>query len=227
MTDEQVDAMIFELIAFFDSYHFYEISQDLIKMINDKSTQNFQIHSAKIKLFFKQYKEVIEICDNILKINKNCVEALRLRGDAYYFLDNLFDSEENYTALIRKMNKEDTFDLSMLYRLGMAYIRRKTWSDAKTVFTRILRINSNYAFGWRNLGLAYMRLEEFIQAEEALNEANLLDIDNPDNWGFLCLFCLMNNRVPQALECLNELKKVKYSNEEILVEIAEKFYDNR
>lgn len=152
-------------------------------------------------------------------------ECYTLRGNAYYMKNNLFNSAEDYVKAIRKRSKNQEYDLKMLYRLGYTFIKRQTWDDAKTVFVEILKINPNFSFAWRYLGLSLMRLGNHTSAEEALSEANLLDIENYENWGFLTLFCLKEERKYQAIECLNELFKTKYSNIEILEEIAESFYN--
>jgi len=109
----------------------------------------------------------------------------------------------------------------MLYRLGITYIKRKTWDDARVVFSKLIK--ENFGFAWRYLGLAYTRLEQYEFAEEALNEANLLDIENHEVWRYLTLYSLLTDRKPQALECLCEVNKVKYEEIPILIEIASLF----
>lgn len=150
-------------------------------------------------------------------------ECYIIRGNAYYMKNNLFNSAEDFVKAIRKKSKTQDYDLNMLYRLGSTFIKRQTWDDARTVFLEILKINPNYSFAWRYLGLSFMRLENFTSAEEALSEANLLDIENAENWAFLTLFCLKVDRKFQAIECLNELFKTKYSGDQVLDEIAEIF----
>jgi tetratricopeptide (TPR) repeat protein len=137
--------------------------------------------------------------------------------------DNLFNSAEDFVKSIRKKSKNKDNEQKMLFRLGYTFIKRQTWDDARTVFLEILKNNPNYSFAWRYLGLALMRLENYESAEEALSEANLLDIDNAENWGFLTLFCLKVGRKSQALECLNELFKTDYQNPDIIYEIGEHF----
>ena len=104
-------------------------------------------------------------------------------------------------------------------------LKEKTWGDAKTVFSQILKIEPGFAFAWRYLGLAYLRLGEYESAEEALNEANLLDIENSELWAYITILCLRTARKNQALECLNELEKCNYNNIEILEEIGDLFFE--
>lgn len=176
----------------------------------------------------KDYIKVIKIAEEILSSEKTNYTAWILRGNAYYFKNNIFDSEESYVKAIRtKPDKNNKFDVKMLFRLGMTYIRRETWGDAKTVFFQILKENSGYSFAWRYLGYALMKLGEYDSAEEALNEANLLDIENPVVWAYLCMFCISVGRRYQALECLNELVRNKFDDVKILEEIGLMFYSKK
>ncbi len=192
--------------------------------ITNKNSTKFLIEQAKILSFKKDFDQVIPLCDEILQKEKNNYIAWILRGNAFFFKQNIFDSEESYVKAIRcKPDRAERFDVKMLYRLGLVYVRRKTWADAKTVFLQILKESTQFGFSWRYLGLAYMRLGEYALAEEALNEANLLDVDNPENWAYLTIFCILVSRKYQAYECLNELNKTKFENCELWEEIGDLF----
>lgn len=195
-----------------------------MEFIINKSSIKYLIEQAKILSFKKDYDPVINFCDEILSKEKTNYIAWILRGNAFFFKNNIFDSEESYVKAIRcKPDRAERFDVKMLYRLGLVYVRRKTWADAKTVFLQILKESTSYGFAWRYLGLSYMRLGEYSLAEEALNEANLLDVDNSYNWAYLTIFCILVNRKYQAYECLNELNKTKFDNTELWEEIADSF----
>ena len=112
----------------------------------------------------------------------------------------------------------------MLTRLGIIYIGRKTWNDAKTVFLHILKESTYHSFAWRYLGLALTNLEEYSSAEEALNEAISLDIENPFAWAYLTIYCIKVERKEQAMACLNELIKMKFKDVETIATIAALFY---
>ena len=217
---EKLDEVFYGLCNLFNEYNFYEISAKLLEFISSKNTFLYQYEHAKILLFQKDYSQVIEISNKIIDAadNKTKSDAYILCGNAYYFQNNLFDSEEAYVQAIKNNAKSDP---EMLFKLGITYIKRKTWEDAKVVFLKLIK--ENHGFAWRYLGLAYTRLEEYEFAEEALNEANLLDIDNSDLWRYLTLFTLCTHRKSQALECLKEMNKYKYEEIPILVEIASTF----
>ena len=162
---------------------------------------------------------MIQLCNEVLSQDEKNYDAWLLRGHAYYFKNNLFDSEESYIKAIKYKNKSKKFDIQMLTRLGIVYIRRKTWNDAKTVFLQILKDSVYHSFAWRYLGLSLTNLEEYEAADEALNEAILLDIENPLTWAYLTMFCIKVKRGEQSLACLNELIKMKFNQIDITSEI--------
>ena len=226
LTGEQTNSIWYNLINIFNQFEFYEISNKLLEFINDegKTTIEYKIQQVKISLFFKDYDKAISICDNILKDNPENYFAWILRGNAFYFKKNLFDSEESYIKGIKYKPRNSKFDIKMLTRLGIIYIGRKTWNDAKTVFLHILKESSLHSFAWRYLGLALTNLEEYSAAEEALNESISLDIENPHAWAYLTIFCIKVKRNEQAMACLNELIKMKFKDVGIISIIAALFY---
>ena len=228
LTGEQSNLIWYNLINLFNGYEFYEVSNKLLEFIDEegKKTIEYKIQQVKVALFFKDYDKAISICDDILKENNENYSAWILRGHAFYFKKNLFDSEESYIKGIKYKPRNTKFDIIMLARLGIIYIGRKTWNDAKTVFLHILKESSLHSFAWRYLGLALTNLEEYSAAEEALNESISLDIENPLAWGFLTIFCISVKRKAQALACLNELIKMKFKDVETLSNIAVLFYKN-
>ena len=228
LTTEQCNSIWYNLINFFNEHEFYEISDKLLEFIDEegKNTIEYKLAKSKICLFFKKNDDVIALCDEILKKDDKNYLAWVLRGHAYYFKKNLFDSEESYIKGIKYKDKKSKFDIKMLTRLGIIYIRRKTWNDAKVVFLHILKDSVYHSFAWRYLGLALTYLSEFDAAEEALNEAILLDIENPLTWAYLTMFCINVGRREQALASLNELIKMKFNQIDITSDIALLFYKN-
>ena len=228
LNKDQCNSIWYNLINLFNEYEFYEISDKLLQFIDEdgKNSIEFKIQQAKISLFFKDFDKAISICDEILKKEEGNYLAWILRGHAFYFKKNLFDSEESYIKGIKYKPRNSKFDIKMLTRLGIIYIGRKTWNDAKTVFLHILKESTYHSFAWRYLGLALTNLEEYASAEEALNEAISLDIENPFAWAYLTIYCIKVERKEQAMACLNELIKMKFKHVETTADIAMLFYKN-
>ena len=228
LNSEQCNTIWYNLINLFNEYEFYEISDKLLEFIDDEGKESitYDLEKAKIALFFKDNDKAIELCDIIIKKEEQNNLAWILRGHAYYYKKNLFDSEESYIKGIKYKPRNSKFDIKMLTRLGIIYIGRKTWNDAKTVFLHILKESIYHSFAWRYLGLALTSLKEYSAAEEAINEAISLDIENPYTWAYLTIYCINVGRKEQALACLNELIKMKFSNVETTADIAALLYKN-
>ena len=61
-------------------------------------------------------------------------------------------------------------------RLGITYLSRKSWEDAKQTFDKAVEIRPNSSVGWLGLGQAHLQLSELKESEEAFN---LSSIYNP------------------------------------------------
>ena len=121
-----------------------------------------------------------------------------MRGHAYYLNGNLFDSEESYIKALRI--KPAPKDAVLQERLGIVYAKRKSWKDAKTVFAKCCKAHDFLpsTTAWYYLGVACFRLGEMQQAEDALNQANILDHLNYRVWGMMAVLSLTEQRAAQA-----------------------------
>ena len=227
LTNAQIDSIWFETSALFNRFNFYEISEKLIKNITEetKDTPQYRTEEARILFSRKDYTKAIEISDQIIKENPLSYEAYLLKGHSLYILNRFKEAEETYIKAIRYKPQEKKFNMEMLVKLGLIYIKNKQWYDAKVVFKQILRDNVEHSFGWRYLGYSLTKLGEYEEAEKALRRANLLDIENPVIWAYLTIYCLSTGKKNQAMECLNELSKVNFCDEELMKEIGHLFLD--
>ena len=227
LTNAQIDSIWFETVSLFNRFNFYEISEKLIKNITEetKDTPQYRTEEARISFSRKDYTKAIEISDQIIKENPLSYEAYLLKGHSLYILNRFKEAEETYIKAIRYKPQEKKFNMEMLVKLGLIYIKNKQWYDAKVIFKQILRDNVEHSFGWRYLGYSLTKLGEYEEAEKALRRANLLDIENPVIWAYLTIYCLSTGKKNQALECLNELSKVNFCDEELMKEIGHLFLD--
>jgi len=227
LTNSQMDSIWFETAALFNRFNFYEISEKLIKYVTEETKQNVQykIEQAKILLYRKEYQTAIEFADSIIKEDQLAYEAYLIKGHSLFFLNRYKEAEDTYIKTIRFKPQEIKFDLEMLVKLGLIYINNKQWYDAKVIFKQILRDNVEHSFGWRYLGFALTKLGEYADAEKALRKANLLDVENPVIWAYLTIYALSTGKKNQALECLNELSKVNFNDNDLLKEIGNLFLE--
>lgn len=134
-------------------------------------------------------------------------------------MENLFDSEESYIKAIRI--KPPPADRELQERLGLIYISRHAWKDAKIVFLKTCN-EYNSANAWLHLGVSLLRLNELSESEDAFTQANILDNLNAKTWGYLSLLCLLNGqRSVQSLQALREAFKLDIEDVKLLEEIGD------
>ena len=226
LNNEQLDSIWFEAVNLFNKYNFFEISQKLLENATEatKQTIQFKNEQARVLLFRKDYDRVIELCNDIIKQNRLSYNSYIIKGHALYNLNRYEDAEKTYIKAIRFKPQEIQFDIEMLVKLGLIYIKQERWYDAKVIFNQIIKTNPETSFAWRYLGYALTQLGDSAEAEKALIKANILDVENPLIWAYLAIFNLNNGKKYQALECFNELCKVNYGDVNLMKEIAELFY---
>ena len=227
LNNEQLDSIWFESANLFNRYNFFEISEKLLENATEetKQTISFKAEQAQVLLFRKDYEKVIELCNDIIKQNKLSYKAYIIQGHALYNLSRYQEAEQIYIKAIRFKPQEIPFDIEMLVKLGLIYIKQERWYDAKVIFKQIIKNDPETSFAYRYLGYALTQLGESNDAEKALMKANILDIENPLIWAYLTIFNLNNGKKNQALECFNELCKVNFNDVKIMKQIANLFYD--
>lgn len=106
-------------------------------------------------------------------------------------------------------------------RLGDLYLLQSDLDRAKEV---MLRCCAEYTLptGWLKVGITCLKLNEVEDAEDALQEANVLDNRNPEVWGYLALLFLLNGdqRLHEATHALDEALRCNLRNSGLLRELA-------
>jgi tetratricopeptide (TPR) repeat protein len=99
--------------------------------------------------------------------------------------------------------------LGQLYNsLGFLYLQKGAGNNtgaAKEVYLRSCRLAPT-STSWLGAGIAALELGAHTDAEDALAEANILNNQNPQIWGYLALLCLQSTvpRVEEADQSLNQ-----------------------
>jgi tetratricopeptide (TPR) repeat protein len=157
MDSKENDKLFFEVIEFMLKHNLTAVASKLLKYIQNQDSDKYCLEYARVCHQQRKYENAVESLDNILNKNPNHAAALVLRGDTYFDDGNIFDSEESYIKFIQNCNLKDadskTKYYNILERLGIVYIERRAWKDAKTVFLKCTEENTT-TNGWLNLGIA-------------------------------------------------------------------------
>ena len=115
--------------------------------------------------------------------------------------------------------------LGQLYNsLGFLYLQQgpeRNAGAAKEVYLRACRLSPT-STGWLGAGIAALELGKYAEAEDALAEANILNNQNPQIWGYLALLCLQSAtpRVEEADQSLNQATRLGLGDPTLLERIG-------
>ncbi|RLV89513.1 hypothetical protein DV515_00014827 [Chloebia gouldiae] len=128
------------------------------------------------------------------------------KGHLCYLQKDFDNAKECYERVISFV--EDAVDMHFVYlRLGSIYLEEKEYVRAKHIYL-LACDNSASCLTWLGVGIACYRLEEMLEAEDALSEANALNNTNAEVWGYLALICLQLGLQNDAL--LREIRAAQH-----------------
>ncbi|NXC58534.1 CFA70 protein, partial [Aleadryas rufinucha] len=127
------------------------------------------------------------LCEAV-RINPVNPNVWAQKGHLCYLKKDFDKAKDCYERVISF--EEDAVDMHFVYlRLGSIYLEEKEYGRAKHIYL-LACDNSASCLTWLGMGIACYRLEEMVEAEDALSEANALDNTNTEVWGYLALVCL-------------------------------------
>ncbi|XP_065501244.1 cilia- and flagella-associated protein 70 isoform X3 [Caloenas nicobarica] len=167
-----------------------------------------------LKEDFSKCEECLCEAININYLNPN---VWAQKGHLCYLKGNFREAKECYERAISFV--EDAADMHFIYlRLGSIYLEEKEYGQAKQTYLLACK-NSASCLTWLGVGIACYRLEEMVEAEDALSEANALNNTNAEVWGYLALICLQGGRELEAEQCYKYSIKLGLRSDALLREI--------
>ena len=76
---------------------------------------------------------------------------------------------------------------------------------------------------WLGAGIAYLRLQDFDNADVAMMEANVMNNRHAEVWGYLALLALLTAQEAEAEQALTWALRCELSNVQLLNEIGEQY----
>ncbi|XP_009078393.1 PREDICTED: tetratricopeptide repeat protein 18, partial [Acanthisitta chloris] len=136
-------------------------------------------------------KEDLPRCEEYLhkaaRIDPTNPNVWAQRGHLCYLKRDFGKAKECYERTISFV--EDAVDMHFVYlHLGSIYLEEKEYGKAKQTYL-LACDHSASCLTWLGVGIACYRLEEMVEAEDALSEANALNNTNAEVWAYLTLIC--------------------------------------
>ncbi len=224
LTNDEIDELFYGLIDFLIKNKQSAMAEKALSYVQNKESSRYLMALAKCYFVKGAHNDCLGVLNKLLEKEPKNQQALKYKGHTLFLQGNLFDSEEAYVCAIR--TKPPPKSLTLYERLGQLYLKRKSWPDAQVVYYKCCaEPNMNSSPSWKRLGVSYLKLGKFIEAEDALTQANILDNNNAETWGYTTIMCLVSGkRKTQAEQTLDEAFRLNLYNVEILGEIADNYF---
>ncbi|XP_066204932.1 cilia- and flagella-associated protein 70 isoform X5 [Saccopteryx leptura] len=167
-----------------------------------------------LKKDFTKAEEYLQQAAQMDYLNPN---VWGLKGHLYFLTGNHAEAKACYERTISFV--VDASEMHFIFlRLGHIYLEEKEYEKAKKTYLQACK-RSPSCFTWLGLGIACYRLEEIMEAEDALSEANALNNFNAEVWAYLALVSLKAGRQLEAEQAYKYTRKLKLKDEALLAEI--------
>ncbi|XP_068276205.1 cilia- and flagella-associated protein 70 isoform X2 [Nyctibius grandis] len=172
---------------------------------------------AQTYLLEEEFSKCEECLGEALRTDYANPNVWAQKGHLGYLRRDFSEAKEYYERAISFV--EDAEDMHSIYlRLGSVYLEDGEYGQAKQTYLLACK-NSASCLTWLGVGIACYRLQEMLEAEDALSEANALNNTNAEVWGYLTLICLHGGRRLEAEQCYKYTLKLGLTNEPLLQEI--------
>jgi tetratricopeptide (TPR) repeat protein len=106
--------------------------------------------------------------------------------------------------------------------LGKLLIQSARYNEAVTLLSHAIPHYPTAGSLLLMSGVAYLRLEQYYEADQALQHANILDNRNPEVWAYYTLLCLYSgcSRIDEASSALYQTLRLELRNSSLLRELA-------
>ena len=145
-----------ELVAFLNKYHFVLIAKEL----TDKLARRTSFRSlvlGNVESVLQNYAVSNEYLSPLTKDESNpyMPEALITMAYNCYFLDHHYEAETLFLNYLRRTKNHKYYDVLLL--LGYSYLHRRAFSEAKSIFEKLVSLNKKSVCAWFGLTLTQLQ----------------------------------------------------------------------
>ncbi|XP_074014578.1 cilia- and flagella-associated protein 70 [Numenius arquata] len=192
------------------------LAHELLNLQGGPSCE-YYLALARTCLLKEDFSKCQECLCEAVRIDPMNPNVWAQKGHLYYLQRDFGEAKKCYERTVGFV--EDAADMHFVYlRLGSIYLEEKEFGQAKQTYLLACE-NSASCLTWLGVGIACYRLEEMVEAEDALSEANTLNNTNAEVWGYLALICLRGGRRLEAEQCYKYTLKLGLRNDALLREI--------
>ena len=200
------------------------------QVVKHGDSQELQLILARAYMNVAQYDRAKKILgpnedkSGVLDKDKRCAVAMTLLGHVLYLQlrwhklrSDIRDPPAHKDVLYwyeKAMAQKEPFsELLSLVRMARLYLWIGKHYEAKDVLIKACRLTPS-ATTWLGLAIACYHLKEVDQAEQALCEANILDPQNAQVWGMLCVVAVTLNKHDEADVAVKQALKLGINSSE-------------
>lgn len=223
--------MRLSLAEFYMQVYSFELAeQQLVKQAQSEASMAVYLLTAQLYLLKEEFDKAEENIKRVQQDNYKHAQSWAILGHVRFQQpqrqDDAIQAFENAIAVAGEDNPNTLNEPLVYYRLGHLYLSKQKYDDARVMFLQAAKIWP-CSSTWLGVGIAYLRMNDLVQAEQALNEANIHNNLNGEVWTLLALICARANRTDEAERCLLQVKRVKHTPTAALMqEMAQAFLEH-
>ncbi|XP_038599925.1 cilia- and flagella-associated protein 70 isoform X3 [Tachyglossus aculeatus] len=161
---------------------------------------------AQTHLLKKDFTKAEPCLDAAVQLDYLNPNVWGVKGHLHYLSGNHNEAKACYERTVSFVS--DAAEMHFIFlRLGSIYLEEGEYEKAKNIYLLSCK-KSPSCLTWLGVGIACYRLEELLEAEDALSEANALNNNNAEVWAYLALVCMKSGRQLEAEQSYKYAVKV-------------------